>query len=979
MEIIERKGIQVNQKVLRHCIYIINILLSYEESSPFTTPVPPDAYIYYACIKHPMDFATLEKNVYENKYPSYIEFEEDLSLIWKNATEFHLTIDAIYKQALAIKKYYEESVANILSMKPTEKLLLLQKTIPEEYIPLITNDLPEFSTDRDIYMVQVVLPMEKSKAMRGYGKKLRKIYDDLNKNLYDCIQDNNFSNKYKETMIPLPRLYISKNRSLLIEACKTKSYIAILSNVKSTIPIHKDDQRKDLLVITFDVTIAIPMSDDIHRFEPFAVDTDTTTHVNYCPKSFIKVLPVKTYRNVSTMVSNEMEKQYFKHAFANHKLQYNPTPLNNSGNPPKSYKKKGMKYIKEYIPQSEDFPLIQQLMRSLWEGDYKNATLTDDDNQISSSSSISNSLPNKLVSSSINENSLAYETTNISTSTSTVHIVKNEEQASNIKSLSSPLLSLQPPPPVSSESLPLSTKFTLTPPSSQIENVQCNKNDTNTPIINLLSTIMKDDELMNSTNKYYQDSKKIYSELKQYAALKNVPIEKASKYSRVTSTYANAEGYFKQVRYVDNDKSIVVQTFRRTTTTQRVTEIVCLLKLKSLPHMANIREILEDDEGNIVGLTMERYEYTLKQYTHEHSHHSLTAPQKWDIIQQILKCLQVIHENGISHRDLSEVNFMVNKNTNSLLEDGNPSAQVHLIDFGKAIFTQKEDAYRWWIKPIPQFIKEKKGRILGSSSISSTASASSTWLDQLVTLPSPSTTLLPLTSSIPTTSITFWTSLFEYEGEVIPETEEKLQDWCGKLPWIKIKPDHGYRHYRSIQTLPRNRTDYDILPWFVDPIAEDIYSIGTIMWKIFSGTEPWHGILDNDLRGLREIVETDRRLYLRLKREVNGDLSKELLLLCLKTQPEDRKSAQYVLDWMGQPNIKENLIKEWDQYAPTERKRRRAKAAHQFEEEQAKQFQNTSYFPNSIINKDKIKKKEKLLLSQRHQLHQLVEEKKENQ
>lgn len=443
------------------------------------------------------------------------------------------------------------------------------------------------------------------------------------------------------------------------------------------------------------------------------------------------------------------------------------------------------------------------------------------------------------------------------------------------------------------------------------------------------------------------------------ATLKNVPIEKASKYARVTTTYANAEGYFKQVRYVDNDKSIVVQTFRRTTTTQRVTEIVCLLKLKDLPHMANIKEILEDDEGNIVGLTMERYEYTLKQYTHEHSHHSLTAPQKWDIIQQILKCLQVIHENGISHRDLSEVNFMVNKNANVLLEDGNPSAQVHLIDFGKAIFTQKEDASRWWIKPIPHSIKEKKEHILGSSAISSTASTSSTWLDQLVTLPSPSTALSSLASSIPTTSITFWTSLFEYEGEVIPETEDKLQDWCDNLPWIQVKPDHGYRHYRSIQTLPRNRTDHDILPWLVDPIAEDMYSIGTIIWKTFSGTEPWHGILDNDLRGLREIVETDRRLYLRLKREVNGDLSKDLLLLCLKTQPEDRKSAQYVLDWMDQPNIKEGLIKEWDQYAPTERKRRRAKAAHQFEEEQAKQFQNTSYFPNSIINKNKIKKKRK--------------------
>ncbi|CAO3621638.1 unnamed protein product [Cunninghamella echinulata] len=975
MEIIERKDIQVNKNVLRHCIYIINKLLSYEESGPFATPVPLDAYIYYERIKQPMDFATLEKNVYDNKYPSDMEFEADLSRIWKNAMEFHHTIDTIYKQAEALRNHYHEVFTNIQRMPFEEKKILIQKPIPEEHLPLFTTNLFDFDANRDIYMVQVVLPMEKSKAIRGYGKKLRTLYDDLNKHLYDCMNDDDFFNKYKKNMIPLPRLYVCKNRTLLTEACKKPaSYVTILSNVKSTIPTtFKNGQRKDIMIITFDVTIGLPMSENVHRFEPFALDTDTTTHLDYCPKAFIKLLPLKTYHHVSAVISTNMEKQYFRHAFTNHRLQYNPPIVSKPIIPSNLPAKRGRKPKKEMKPQSPtvDQPLVQRLMRAIWTGESNSMIPNEENNQIpcpslSSSPPSSSSLPASFLTS-----------TNIKTTT--VSSLPPSPSAA-YKNLVTKKLTLRPPfvttvklPPLE-ETKPApstSSSSSLTPKYEEKPSISPfpKKEPINhAPIINTLSTIMKDKELMEATNKYYQDSQKIINELKKYAALKNVPVEKVTKYAKYTTTYANAEGYFKQVRYVDNDKSIVVQTFRRTTTTQRLTEIVCLLKLKDLPHMAHIKEILEDDEGNIVGLTMKRYEYTLKQYTHEHSHHALSAHQKWDIIQQILNCLQTIHENGISHRDLSEVNFMVNKNTKELLKDGSPSAQVHLIDFGKAIFTQQQDVEHWWIKPIPTFIKERREQLLSASSLSSSSStpilstsSSLSYLDQLVSLTSSSssTPLSPLASSIPTTCIAFWTSLFEYEGEVIPETEEKLQEWCQALPWIQVKPDHGYRHYRSIQTLPRNRTDHEILPWLVDPIAEDMYSIGTIIWKIFSGMEPWHGILDNDLRGLREIVESDRRLTLRLNREVNGDLSKELLLLSLKTQPEDRKSAHDILNWLDQPNIKEGLIEEWNQYAPTERKRRKAKPGHQFEEEQAKQFQNTSYFPNSIINKNRIKKKRK--------------------
>ncbi|KAI8080083.1 kinase-like domain-containing protein [Halteromyces radiatus] len=370
------------------------------------------------------------------------------------------------------------------------------------------------------------------------------------------------------------------------------------------------------------------------------------------------------------------------------------------------------------------------------------------------------------------------------------------------------------------------------------------------------------------------------------------------------------------------------------TASQRVIEIISLLKVKGFPHMAEILEVLhaDDDEGQeVIGLSMRRYQRTLKQYTHSHSHHRLTAHQKLDIIRQMLHCIESIHDVGIAHRDLSEVNFMVDELDNDpRLPDGSTAAHVYLIDFGKAIFTTPEDARRWWIAPVPkqyqqQLLLKAQGSISTSTSSSTTTTAAS------------SPTPISPSGGSPSADLTTMTLPgHEYDGEVIPETKEDLDTWCERLPLVYLKPDHGYRHYRSIQTLPRNRTDHAILPWLVDPMAEDMYSMGTLMWKIFAETEPWHGILDTDLRQLRETVEEDEKIEIRVKREIAGDLSQQLVLFCLKTQPEERATATDLLAWLDQPNITKGLLEEWTVHAPTERKKRHAKSAFEFEEEQAR-------------------------------------------
>lgn len=409
------------------------------------------------------------------------------------------------------------------------------------------------------------------------------------------------------------------------------------------------------------------------------------------------------------------------------------------------------------------------------------------------------------------------------------------------------------------------------------------------------------------------------------------------KYVIHTTAYANAEGFFKQVRYVNNNQNIVVQTFRRMTTSQRAIELISLLKLKGLPHMAEITEVLHAGDNNtndIVGLSMRRYHRTLKQYTHSHTHHRLTAHQKMDLIRQMLQCLECIHSNGIAHRDLSEVNFMVDENNSRRLEDGSVAAHVYLIDFGKAVFTRSEDVKRWWIQPVPATTTTMLNTSTPSITTSTTSSATTTNASSSL----PSSTLAAAAAAaapIPTGSGGDSIPTEEYEGEVIPENRAELEAWCSKLPWVPVKPDHGYRCYRSIQTLPRNRTDHAVLPWLVDPIAEDMYSIGALIWKVFAETEPWHGILDTDLRGLRDIVGNDDTIRTQVHREVAGDLSRHLLLLCLRTQPDDRASAASLLAWLDNPDIATGLLEEWRQHAPTERKKRHAKATFEFEEEQA--------------------------------------------
>lgn len=109
-DILYVKGIQMTTKSFRACVFILDELLSCYDCHQFLIPVPPTAYVYHKEIAHPMDFRTLEFNLYNDKYKEFHEFIIDLNLIWENAKQFHRSFDPIYQQADNLHKRFENIV-----------------------------------------------------------------------------------------------------------------------------------------------------------------------------------------------------------------------------------------------------------------------------------------------------------------------------------------------------------------------------------------------------------------------------------------------------------------------------------------------------------------------------------------------------------------------------------------------------------------------------------------------------------------------------------------------------------------------------------------------------------------------------------------------------------------------------------------------------------------------------------------------------
>lgn len=81
---------------------------------------------------------------------------------------------------------------------------------------------------------------------------------------------------------------------------------------------------------------------------------------------------------------------------------------------------------------------------------------------------------------------------------------------------------------------------------------------------------------------------------------------------------------------------------------------------------------------------MEKCNETLKRYAFG-THSRITGEQKYKLILDMVKGIKALHDAGFAHRDLSEVNVMVN-DTSEMFADGSEKPELIIIDFGKAKF-----------------------------------------------------------------------------------------------------------------------------------------------------------------------------------------------------------------------------------------------------------------------------------------------------
>ncbi|KAI8387285.1 hypothetical protein BD560DRAFT_344516 [Blakeslea trispora] len=810
----------VTRLFLRLYRYILNMLLSTPDCWPFIQPVPETAFLYHQEIKKPMDLYTIEENVWRGKYTKFARFEKDMLLIWRNARSFHRNAGTIPKHAENLEKLFIKIVVDIKKQIRKQQ----QPLGPHDFQFDPTDTLPEesdfsyppieqvFSEQSTVYTISALSPLE-PKARKTKGLTNEKLlYLQLNGPFFQAIE--RMKNDLDGNHRLVPRFYIAKNRTLLRQI-RSQGVLAIFYNTKSS----RVRGSKNINIET-DMVLAYPAS------ELFDIDQINECTDDFAAKGWIHLRPLRVVNQISFEVNETIERDFFKRMFATSKMAID----DKSGHHNSATKR----LLKKVVRKILDLPEIDESTETTLHNPTGNRTATGSSRGAHSSST-----------------------------TAAPHLSsnRNDRPAAN-----QPLRAM------------IQQRMLKTKEDEAMEVNEGSDDEKPSPRSTSIDQKMDVDikaEMISNTQRLgtQEINHEIWRKLFNVCTSKGVQIKNITAHGHINWNSPNSEGFFKRVYFFDN---IVVQAFRQMTMYQRITEVACLMKLKNLPHMAQMKDVLFNDNGDVAGLTMERYQTTLKQYAHVHSHHRLSAYQKYDVIHQMLICMKTIHEAGLAHRDLSEVNIMVNTIEGQFLEDGSEKVYLYLIDFGKAVFCEARDVRDWFVD-VPR-------------------------------------------------------AEWEYDGDVVPESKEELETWCESLPWVKGKPDHGYRMYRSIQTLPKARSDNQVLPWLIHPQAEDIYSIGVMIWKVFTDTEPWRGILDTDLQGLRYVAEDDYRIQRALEGEVHGELSRQLLLKCLKTRPQDRATAKEILDWISQDSVREGLIGEWKMYSSDTRGARRAKSMYGFEE-----------------------------------------------
>ncbi|KAJ9059756.1 hypothetical protein DSO57_1038193 [Entomophthora muscae] len=292
----------------------------------------------------------------------------------------------------------------------------------------------------------------------------------------------------------------------------------------------------------------------------------------------------------------------------------------------------------------------------------------------------------------------------------------------------------------------------------------------------------------------------------------------------------------------------------------RLNELALLVKFKGIKGFSQINSIVLDSQRQIIGFVLKRHAATFKEVLHRGN----LAPQiKLGLTYRLARVLRDLHNRNVAHRDLSEVNLMVDINLfeeikGSITTFNRPRKSQKTSETSKAI--KLEGNLEDLISEDPIIIDFGKSALLSSQY---------------------TRVFKDVTGSLPP-----YVSAPEY------------------LPKLRLDvPDEGFRLYRSIVTLPGPKRASPEECIF-DGLKEDVYGFGIIMFRVITGTMPWGSIQESCIGRLREIVsnESEQKRFL-LQDLPHSPFWRKLLLKTLHPDPDIRWSmAKVVAYFEAYPN-----------------------------------------------------------------------------
>ena len=125
----------MNPTVKKHCIKIMDELISRDIACIFVDPVDPildQCPDYFDIILHPMDLTTCKKKLEQDEYENVSLWKADVDLIWTNAILFNGSDSIIGIVALELQEVFNE-YTKFITDSPSDDWIIQLNHICEDF------------------------------------------------------------------------------------------------------------------------------------------------------------------------------------------------------------------------------------------------------------------------------------------------------------------------------------------------------------------------------------------------------------------------------------------------------------------------------------------------------------------------------------------------------------------------------------------------------------------------------------------------------------------------------------------------------------------------------------------------------------------------------------------------------------------------------------------------------------------------------